>query len=74
MSPPRIVMDGQELAFSVSVKYFGMTIQSSLSWTTHVLGQMRKANMLLNRARAIIGGMVFRSRECSVDIYCHCQT
>ena len=32
-----------------------MPIQSRLSWTTHVLGQIKKANMLLNRARTIIG-------------------
>ena len=48
-------MDGQELEFTDRIKYLGMTIQSRLSWNPHVLGQIKKANMLLNRARTIIG-------------------
>ena len=55
VSPPSIVMDGQELEFTDHIKYLGMIIQYRLSWTAHVLGQIRKANMLLNRARTIIG-------------------
>ena len=55
VSPPSIVMDGQELEFTDHIKYLGMIIQSRLSWTAHVLGQIKKANMLLNRARIIIG-------------------
>ena len=48
-------MDGQELEFTDHIKCLGMIIQSRLSWTSHVLGQIKKANMLLNRARTIIG-------------------
>ena len=48
-------MDGQELEFTDHIKYLRMTIQSRLSWTAYVLGQIEKANMLLNRARIIIG-------------------
>ena len=55
VSPPSIVMDGQELEFTDHIKYLGMIIQSRLSWTAHVLGQIKKANMLLSRARTIIG-------------------
>ena len=54
-SPPTIVVDGQELDFSDHIKYTGTAIQSRFSWTTHVLGQAKKANILLNRARTIIG-------------------
>ena len=55
VSPPSILMDGQELEFMDQIKYLGMNIQSRLSWTTHVVGQIKKVNMLLNRARTIIG-------------------
>ena len=55
VSPPPIVMDEQELEFTDHIKYLGMTIQPRLSWTAHVLGQIKKANMLLNRARTING-------------------
>ena len=54
VSPPSIVMDGQELEFTDHIKYLGMIIQSRLSWTAYMLGQIKKANMLLNRARTII--------------------
>ena len=50
-----IVMDGRELEFTDHIKYLGMIIQSRLSWTAHVPGQIKKANMLLNRPRTIIG-------------------
>ena len=50
--PSPIVIDGQELEFSDHIKYLGMMIQSRLSWTAHVLGQINKANILLNRARS----------------------
>ena len=36
VSPPSIVMDGQELEFTVHIKYLGMTIQSRHSWTIGV--------------------------------------
>ena len=73
--PPSIVMDGQELEFTDHIKYLRMIIQSRLSWTAHVLGQVEKANMLLNRARTIIGrGMGFRSGKNFVDLYCYCPT
>ena len=55
VSPPSIVMDGQELEFTDHIKYPGMIIQSRLSWTAHVLGQIEKTSMLLNRTRTIIG-------------------
>ena len=55
VSPPSIVMEGQELEFTDHIKYLGMIIQSRLSWTAHVPGQIKKANMLFNRARTIIG-------------------
>ena len=55
VSPPSIVMDGQELEFKDQIKYLGITKQSRLSWTNHVLGQIKKANVLLNRTRTIIG-------------------
>ena len=48
------MMGGQDLDFLDHIKYLGMTIQSRLSCTTHVLGQIKKANMLLSRARTII--------------------
>ena len=47
-------MDGQELEFMDHIKYLDIIIQSRLSWTAHMLGQIKKANMLLNRARTII--------------------
>ena len=55
VSPRSILMDGQELEFTDRIKYLGMTIQSRLSWTAHVVGQIKKANMLLSRARTIVG-------------------
>ena len=55
VSHPSIMMEGQELKFVDQIKYLGMTIQSRLSWTAHVVGQIKKANMLLNRARTVIG-------------------
>ena len=55
VSPPSIVMDKQELEFTDHIKYLGMIIQSRLSCTTHVLGQIKKASMFLYRARTIIG-------------------
>ena len=55
VSHPSIMMEGQELKFVEQIKYLGMTIQSRLSWTAHVVGQIKKANMLLNRARTVIG-------------------
>ena len=48
-------MDGQELEFTDHIKYLRVIIQSKLSWTAHVLAQIKKANMLLNRARTIFG-------------------
>ena len=55
VSHPSILMEGQELKFVDQIKYLGMNIQSRLSWTNHVVGQIKKANMLLNRARTVIG-------------------
>ena len=46
-----------------------MTIQSRLSWTPHVLGQIKKANTLLNRARTIIGREWNLDPEKSLWIY-----
>ena len=48
-------MDGQELEFTDHIKYLGRIIPSRLSWNPHVLGKIKKANILLNRARTIIG-------------------
>ena len=75
-SPPSIVMEGQELEFTDNIKFLGMIIQSRLSWTAHMLGQIRKANILLNRARTIIGREwgLCRFGKSFVDLYCHCLT
>ena len=49
------MLDGQELEFTDHIKYLGMIIQSRLSGSAPMLGQIKKANMPLNRARTIIG-------------------
>jgi hypothetical protein len=40
-------MDGKELDWSVTAKYFGVTLDRTLQWTTHIFGKLKKAKTQL---------------------------
>lgn len=50
-----IVMDGTEVMYDSSMKYLGVTLQSHLTWGTHVHERVKKATATLNLANAAIG-------------------
>ena len=52
---PAIRMGEQTLKFSDRIEYLGVTIQCRLTWSYHIRKQLKKANMLLNRVRTLIG-------------------
>ena len=68
-------MEGQELEFSGHIKYLGMIIQSRLSWTAHMLGQIKKGQYAPEQSKDNYWkGMGFRSEKSFVDLYCYCPT
>jgi len=52
---PKIKLLGKELTYDDSMKYLGVTISKSLTWSDHIKARARKCIGTFNRARLTIG-------------------
>ena len=48
-------MGGIELTYSNTIKYLGVTLQKSLSWSPHIKGKANQGVKILNLANAAVG-------------------
>ena len=49
------MMDGTEIKISDTMKYLGITLQRSLTWTRHLQEKIGKGVKIMNSAHAAIG-------------------
>lgn len=52
---PKISIKGEAIEYSTKMKYLGVTIDSRLTWTTHVTNQVTKCKRLLMYAKSMVG-------------------
>ena len=50
-----VKMRDQTVSYEDSMKYLGITLQRSLSWTSHVSDRVSKATKTINLANAAVG-------------------
>ena len=52
---PSLWMGGEELTYSPTIKYLGLTLDHKLSWTPHIKEKCLKAKRLLNITKQTVG-------------------
>ena len=65
----KLKMGGIELSYSDTMKYLGVTLQKSLSWSQHIKGKVNQGVKILNLANAAVGQQWGFSPERTLWVY-----